>query len=115
MARMHHSIFIGLLQCVSVLSPLFPGPPSQLARAPSAVRNFTVIVNFDISRSMIIANLSWIGPERPYGKIDHYKIVLSSAKAASLIGSKSLSVQVCIDVPMTPPPTGNGIHDHLVC
>ena len=115
MARVHHSIFNSLLYCAFVLSPLFSGPPSQLARAPSAVRNFTVIVNFDVSRSMIIANLSWIGPERPYGKIDHYKIVLSSAKAASLIGSKTLDVQVCIDVPTPTLPTGNSIHDHLVC
>ena len=99
--------------CLCSLSSVLP--PSQLARAPSPVRNFTVIVNFDVSRSIIIANLSWIGPERPYGKIDHYKIVLSSARAASLIGSKSLPVQVCIDVPMTTPPTGNGIHDHLPC
>ena len=64
---------------------------------------------------MLIASLSWIGPERPYGKIDHYKIVLSSARAASLIVSTTLDVQVCIDVPMTTPPTGNDIHDHLPC
>ena len=68
-------------------------PSSQLARMPSPVRNLTAAVIFDVTKSKIIANLSWIGPESPYGKIDHYKIVLSSPKAASLI-SATLNVKV---------------------
>ena len=92
---------------------LFP-PVSPLAKMPSPVRNFMVNAIFNTNRNEVIARLSWIGPERPYGKIDHYKIVLSSAKAASLIGSKSLSVQVCILYShCTTPSTGNDIHGHL--
>ena len=68
-------------------------PPSQLARMPSPVRNLTAAVIFDVTKSKIIANLSWIGPESPYGKIVRYKIVLSSPKAASLI-SATLEVKV---------------------
>ena len=73
-------------------------PPSQLARMPSPVRNLTAAVNFDVTKSKIIANLSWIGPESPYGKIDYYKIVLSSPRAASLIGLTTLDVKVCNDI-----------------
>ena len=68
---------------------------------PSPVRNFTAAVNFDMTKNKIIANLSWIGPESPYGKIDYYKIVLSSPRAASLIGSTTLDVKVCNDIYMT--------------
>ena len=53
-----------------------------------------VFVDFDVTKSKIFANLSWVGPVRPYGKIDHYQIVLSSAKTVSLIGSTTLDVKV---------------------
>ena len=69
-------------------------PPSQLARTPSPVRNLMANVIFDITRNKIIANLSWIGPESPYGKIDHYEIVLSSPRAASSISSTTLDIKV---------------------
>ena len=48
-------------------------PPSQLARMPSPVKNLMAAVTFDVTKSKIIANLSWIGPESPYGKINYYK------------------------------------------
>jgi len=47
-----------------------------------------------MTKSKIFANLSWVGPERPYGKIDHYQIVLSSAKTVILTGSTTLDVKV---------------------
>ena len=47
-----------------------------------------------MTKSKIFATLSWVGPERPYGKIDHYQIVLSSPKTVSLIGSTTLDVKV---------------------
>ena len=90
-AEMQHTTFNTLLQCLSS----FPfSLPSQLAATPSPVRNLTVNVVFDVTKSKIFANLSWVGPERPYGKIDHYQIVLSSPKALSLIGSTTLHVKV---------------------
>ena len=53
------------------------------------------IVNFDQSKSKIIANISWIGPETPYGMIDRYEVVLSSPKAAT-ITKETWVVMVCI-------------------
>jgi len=45
---------------------------------------------------MIMASLSWIGPERPYGMVDHYKIVLSSPRAIQTeIADETLDVTVC--------------------
>lgn len=41
-----------------------------------------------------MASLSWIGPERPCGKVEQYKIVLSSPKAKQ-ITDKTLNVKVC--------------------
>ena len=66
-----------------------------LARSPSTVRNLTAIVNFDQSKNKITANVSWIGPETPYGNISHYVVVLSSPKAAT-ITKRRLDVMVCI-------------------
>ena len=90
-AEMQRTIFNSLLQCLSS-SPF--SLPSQLAGTPSPVRNLTVLVDFDVTKSKIFANLSWVGPERPYGKLDHYQIVLSSAKTVSLIGSTTRDVKV---------------------
>ena len=47
-----------------------------------------------MTKSKIFANLSWVGPERPYGAIDHYQIVLGTAKTVSLSGSTTLDVKV---------------------
>ena len=58
------------------------------------MRNLTVVVDFDKSNNEILANLSWIGPETPYGKIDHYEIVVISPKVARLI-HRNWSVKVC--------------------
>ena len=89
-------------------------PPSQLARTPSPVRNLTATIFFDRNQGKIFANLSWIGPERPYGKIDHYKIVLSSPRTESLIASTTVNVKVCMLYShCTTPSTGNDIHGHL--
>ena len=89
-----------LLWCNISSLPCSVLPSLQLARPPSSVRNLTVNVVFDLDNSQIIANLSWLGPEAPYGKVDHYKIVLSSPRAASFtIASLIKSVKVT-----------NGIH-----
>ena len=95
-AETHHTQTLLTIDCYNVqlssLSFSIP-PPSQLARMPSPVRNLTAAVIFDVTKSKIIANLSWIGPKTPYGKIVRYKIVLSSPKAAILI-SDTLEVKV---------------------
>ena len=87
-----------LLWCNISSLPCSVLPSLQLARLPSPVQNLTVNVVYDLANSQIIANLSWLGPEAPYGKVDHYKIVLSSPRAASLT-SLTKSVKV-----------SNGIH-----
>ena len=87
-----------LLWCNISSFPCSVLPSLQLARLPSPVQNLTAKVVFDLANSQIIANLSWLGPEAPYGKVDHYKIVLSSPRVASLT-SLTKSVKV-----------SNGIH-----
>ena len=99
-AKTHHtncsSIFYYHYICHYIFF-LFP-PVSQLAKIPSPVRNFMVNTIFNTSRNKVIARLSWIGPERPYGKIDQYNIVLSSPES-SQIRSTILDIKV-----------SNGIH-----
>ena len=87
-----------LLWCNISSLPCSALPSLQLACSPSPVQNLTAKVVFDLANSQIIANLSWLGPEAPYGKVDHYKIVFSSPRAASLT-SLTKSVKV-----------SNGIH-----
>ena len=87
-----------LLWCNISSLPCSVLPSLQLAYPPSPVQNLTVNVVFDLTNSHIIANLSWLGPEAPYGKVDDYEIVLSSPRAASLT-SLTKSVKV-----------SNGIH-----
>ena len=69
-----------LLWCNISSLPCSVLPSLQLARSPSPVQNLTAKVVFDLTNSQIIANLSWLGPEAPYGKVDHYEIVLSSPR-----------------------------------
>ena len=86
-----------LLWCNISSLPCSVLPSLQLAHPPSPVQNLTAKVVFDLTNSQIIANLSWLGPEAPYGKVDHYKIVLSSPRAASLTSlTKSVKVCICI-------------------
>ena len=75
-----------LLWCSISSLPCSVLPSLQLACSPSPVQNHSLSVNFvlDLTNSQIIANLSWLGPEAPYGKVDHYKLVLSSPRAATL-------------------------------
>ena len=87
-----------LLWCNISSLPCSVLPSLQLARSPSPVQSLTVNVVFDLTNSQIIANLSWLGPEAPYGKVDHYEIVLSSPRAASLTSlTKSVKVSNGID------------------
>ena len=87
-----------LLWCNISSLPCSVLPSLQIAHPPSPVQNLTVNVVFDLANSQIIANLSWLGPEAPHGKVDHYSIILSSPRAASLT-SLTESVKV-----------SNGIH-----
>lgn len=83
-------------QCSILLPLLSPFPfHSSIAVQPSPVRNLTVDVDFNqVMNNKITANLSWIGPEKPYGKILRYKVVLSSPTILS-IESKEVNVKVC--------------------
>ena len=68
---------------------------SLLACSPSKVRNLSGSVEFDKSKGTIMASLSWIGPERPCGKVHSYKIVLSSPKTIqNKINEITLDVKV---------------------
>ena len=58
------------------------------------MRKLTVIVVFDKSNNKTLAYLSWIGPETPYGKIDHYMIVVVSPNVDTLT-HRNWSVKVC--------------------
>ena len=86
-----------MLRTYLVHTPIFPSPFYSLsACSPSKVRNLSVSVEFDKSKGTIMASLSWIGPERPCGMVDHYKIVLSSPRAIQTeIADETLDVTVC--------------------
>ena len=50
------------------------------------MQNLSVVVDFSQAKGndMVTANLSWIAPTKPYGKICRYVIVISTPKIETL-------------------------------